>query len=69
VAGAVSGGEILWSTAAAIASLSARNTLFASISGGSPTAFERCTVSSALRACSRMRMRQSRGRSLATGIL
>jgi hypothetical protein len=52
-----------------MASLMAKKTEIASIKGGSPTAFERCTVASLLRPDSSRRTRNRRGRSLVTGIL
>ena len=61
VAGALSGGDLLYPDTDATASLIAWNTEIASISGGSPTAFERWMVSSTFSPRSQSCTRKSAG--------
>src|SRR5574343_760949 len=68
VAGALSAGRLPGGKAAAMASRSAKNTDIANMNGGSPTALERCTVSSAL-ALSNRRTEKCAGMSCTAGIL
>ena len=69
VAGASSRGQTVWPATLATASESACSTEMASISGGSPTAFDRWIVSGCASAHSAMATLKIGGTSEASGIL